>query len=114
MVWNTRFSGILTVKGGGEETTADSAIFNENHCFPSKKHDFERVSGLGELCIGSGRFVWLRDVAGSIPGLAGLPEHRQRDSRTIFHVFSLRFQRNLGQRQVGERVIGVRTITNFH
>ena len=55
-------------------------IFTENH-------DFERVSGLGELCNGPGRFVWLRDVAGSIPGLAGVSEHRQRDSSSIFHVF---------------------------
>ena len=74
----------------------DSGIFNEKHCFPSKNDDFERVWGLRELCIASGRFVWLRDVAGSIPGLAGLPEHRQRDSRTIFHDFPLRLQRNLG------------------
>ena len=67
-------------------------IFNENHCFPSKNHDFERVWGLRELCIVSGRFGWLRDAAASIPGLAGLPEHRQRDSSSISHDFSLRFQ----------------------
>ena len=67
---------------------------------------FYRFSGLGELCIASGRFVWLRDVAVIIPGPAGLPAYRQPGCATVFHDLRCDFHDIRGRARYAEGSYG--------